>query len=344
MPKIDFAIFDHLDRAAVPLATLYEDRLVFAQEAERCGLAAYYVAEHHSTPLGSAPNPSVFLAALSQRTSTMRLGSMVHVLPAHEPLRLFEEICMLDHLSNGRLEIGVGRGASPYEIGLFGVASQEARDLFEESLAVIQQGLKHDVLSHRGHFHRYYDVPLTMRPLQPGGPPMWYGAFTERNLAFANTHGLNITLNGPAKRLRQMETLYREMWEEGRAADPSRAERPKVGCMHQVFVADTDEEAHRLAREAYASWYGNMIHLWNVNNAAPRSTLPATFDDAFKLGSFIAGSPRTVAGRLGDILDASGLTYVLLQAFMGTYTREQAVRSLRLFAEEVAPVLNGVPA
>lgn len=344
MPKIDFAIFDHLDRAKAPLATLYEDRLAFAGEAERCGLAAYYIAEHHSTPLGSAPSPSVFLAALSQRTSTIRLGSMVHVLPVHEPLRLLEEICMLDHLSGGRLEIGVGRGASPYEIGLFGVVSQEARDLFEESLIVIQQGLRHDVLSHRGHFHRYYDVPLSIRPLQPGGPPMWYGAFTERNLAFACQHNLNITLNGPPARLRQLESLYREMWAERRASDPSLAERPKVGCMHQVFVADTDEEAHRIARQAYASWYGNMIHLWNVNNAAPRQTLPATFDDAYKLGSFIAGSPRTVATRLGDILDASGVSYVLMQAFLGDYTREQAIRSLRLFAQEVAPALNGVPA
>ena len=315
-------------------------RRVFAAEADRLGFAAYYIAEHHSTPLGNAPSPSVFLAALSQRTRTMRIGSMVHVLPAYQPLRLLEEICMLDHLSGGRLEIGLGRGASPYELGMYGVHSQEARDVFEEALSVIQQGLRSEVLSHRGHFFRYYDVPLTMRPLQSNGPPLWYGAFSERNLTFASTHGLNITLNGPPARLRQLSTTYEQMWSERRQQETWLPERPKVACMHQMFVAETDAEAHQIAAQAYASWFSHMGHLWKANNAAPRETLPPTFEAALKLGSFIAGSPHTVAQRLGEILEASGLTYVLLQAFMGNYTREQALRSLKLFKEEVAPALS----
>ena len=76
------------------------------------------MSEHHSTPLNLTPSPSVFLAAVAQRTKRLRLGALVYVLPAHHPLRLAEEICMLDHLSHGRAEIGVGRGVSPFELRL----------------------------------------------------------------------------------------------------------------------------------------------------------------------------------------------------------------------------------
>ena len=98
MAQPEFCVFDHLDARGEPVAKLYEDRLRFAAAVEDAGFAAYYVAEHHSTPLGHASSPSLFLAALSQRTRRIRIGSMVHVLPAYQPLRLAEEICMLDHL------------------------------------------------------------------------------------------------------------------------------------------------------------------------------------------------------------------------------------------------------
>jgi alkanesulfonate monooxygenase SsuD/methylene tetrahydromethanopterin reductase-like flavin-dependent oxidoreductase (luciferase family) len=245
-------IFDHLDAGGVPMARLYADRLDFARAAERFGFAAYYVAEHHSTPLGHASSPSVFLAALSQHTSTMRIGSMVHVLPAYQPLRLAEEICMLDHLSNGRLDIGVGRGASPYEVGLFGIGTQDARAVFEEALEVIRAFMRNDMLSHRGEFYTYRDIPLTMRPLQSGGPPMWYGAFSERNLRFAAEHGLNITLSGPPQRLRELASRYLELWGKG-----TRVRRcPELPSMYQMFVAQTDEEAARIVAPLMPSGMG----------------------------------------------------------------------------------------
>jgi alkanesulfonate monooxygenase SsuD/methylene tetrahydromethanopterin reductase-like flavin-dependent oxidoreductase (luciferase family) len=278
MSRVQFAVFDHLDKRDGDLVKLYDDRLAFAEAAEACGFAAYYVAEHHSTPLGHAPSPSVFLAALTQRTRIMRIGSMVHVLPTYEPLRLYEEICMLDHLSGGRLEIGVGRGASPFEIGLFGVGSQEARDVFEEALVVLVKGFAGDTLSHRGSFFRYYDVPLTMRPLQRPRPPLWYGALSERNLAFASKHSLNINLNGPPARLRQMAHRYREIWQAEPEGDlgKERPAEPKIGSLYQLLVAETEQEAHVLAESAYAYWYAHMIHLWTVNGASLGNHYPRT--------------------------------------------------------------------
>jgi alkanesulfonate monooxygenase SsuD/methylene tetrahydromethanopterin reductase-like flavin-dependent oxidoreductase (luciferase family) len=110
---MEFGVFDHLDRYGGPLADYYEDRLKIAEAYDRAGFYAYHLAEHHSTPLGMAPSPSVFLAAVAERTTRLRFGPMVWPMPLHHPLRLIEEICMLDQLSGGRLDIGFGRGAAP---------------------------------------------------------------------------------------------------------------------------------------------------------------------------------------------------------------------------------------
>ena len=113
---MDFGIFDHLDRGPVPLRTYYEDRLKLIEGYDRAGFYAYHVAEHHSTPLGMAPSPNVFLAAVAQRTRRLRFGPLVYALPLYHPLRLVEEICMLDQMSGGRPELGFGRGSSPLEL------------------------------------------------------------------------------------------------------------------------------------------------------------------------------------------------------------------------------------
>ena len=110
-----FGIFDHLDRNNLPLREYYEARLELIETYDREGFYAYHVAEHHSTPLGMAPSPSVFLSAVAQRTKRLRFGPLVYALPLYHPIRLIEEICMLDQMSGGRLDIGFGRGRSPIE-------------------------------------------------------------------------------------------------------------------------------------------------------------------------------------------------------------------------------------
>jgi alkanesulfonate monooxygenase SsuD/methylene tetrahydromethanopterin reductase-like flavin-dependent oxidoreductase (luciferase family) len=123
--NLEFGVFDHLDRNDLPLRDLYEQRLKVIEAFDRSGFYAYHVAEHHFTPLGMAPSPSVFLSAVGQRTQRLRFGTFVYALPVHHPLRVFEEICMLDHLSGGRLEIGFGRGSVPFEISYYGQNAQE---------------------------------------------------------------------------------------------------------------------------------------------------------------------------------------------------------------------------
>src|SRR3979490_1959665 len=129
---MELGVFDHLDRYDIPLNEYYEARLKLIELYDAAGFYAYHLAEHHATPLGMAPSPSVFLAAVAQRTRRLRFGPMVYALPLYHPLRLIEEICMLDQMSGGRLDIGFGRGASPIELELFGTNPAEARDIYDE--------------------------------------------------------------------------------------------------------------------------------------------------------------------------------------------------------------------
>ena len=109
---IEFGVFDHIEHVpGVPLDQLYRERLFQLEALDQAGFFAYHLAEHHTPAVHSmAPSQNVFLAAASQRTRRLRFGPGVYVLPLHHPLRLIEEVSMLDHLSDGRLEIGVGRG------------------------------------------------------------------------------------------------------------------------------------------------------------------------------------------------------------------------------------------
>src|SRR4030081_2284350 len=131
---LEFGVFDHLDRNDLPLREYYEQRLKVIEALDRFGFYAYHVAEHHFTPLGMAPSPSVFLSAIAQRTRRLRFGTFVYALPVHHPLRVLEEICMLDHLSGGRLEIGFGRGSVAFEISYYGQKAQEGQQIYGKSL------------------------------------------------------------------------------------------------------------------------------------------------------------------------------------------------------------------
>jgi alkanesulfonate monooxygenase SsuD/methylene tetrahydromethanopterin reductase-like flavin-dependent oxidoreductase (luciferase family) len=109
-------LFDHVEDGARPVAQLFDERIEFAAAADKAGFYCLHVAEHHATPLNLVPVPGIYLGAVARETKHLRLGPLVYLLPLYSPLRLIEEICMLDHLSHGRLDIGVGRGVSPYEL------------------------------------------------------------------------------------------------------------------------------------------------------------------------------------------------------------------------------------
>ena len=135
-------VFDHFDGDGGPLAAQYEWRLKLIEAYDRSGIDIYHLAEHHSTPLGLAPSPSVFLSAVAQRTKRLRFGPMVYTLSLHHPLRVMEEMCMLDQMSDGRVELGVSRGISPLESTFYGVDPKQSRDIYVEVLEILLKAFR----------------------------------------------------------------------------------------------------------------------------------------------------------------------------------------------------------
>src|SRR5919206_1183770 len=171
MADIHFGIFDWLDESGRGIGTTYEERLRMLELADRSGFYGYHLAEHHATELSTVPSPNLFLAAAAQRTRRLRLGPLSVILPLYNPLRLLEEICMLDQLSQGRLEVGIGRGSSPYEGLRFGVKRDESRAMFDEALDVLVQGLSTGKITHHGKYFQYDQVVTFLRPAQQPYPP-----------------------------------------------------------------------------------------------------------------------------------------------------------------------------
>ena len=146
-----YGIFDHMDYGGAQTpADFFENRLKLAELYDRQGFHAYHLAEHHATPLGMSPSPNVFLSALAQRTTTLRFGPLVYCLPLYHPLRLFEEICMLDQLSCGRLEMGIGRGISPIELDYFGLSKEDGPAMYREAFELILRGMEGGSLTFEG--------------------------------------------------------------------------------------------------------------------------------------------------------------------------------------------------
>ena len=140
---------------------MLEQRLKLVELIDREGFYGFHIAEHHSTPLGWMPSPSVFIAAAIQRTKRLRIGPLVYVLPMYHPLRLFEEICMLDHMSNGRLMLGVGRGAA-LEHQRYGVDPAQAPAMYHEAYAVIMKAFESDVLNFEGKYLQFQGLPRSV--------------------------------------------------------------------------------------------------------------------------------------------------------------------------------------
>src|SRR5581483_6738279 len=151
-------LFDHVERADRPIATTLDERLTFAAACDEAGFYCLHIAEHHATPLNLVPVPGLYLAALARATKRVHIGPLVYLLPLYSPLRLAEEICILDHLSHGRLEVGVGRGVSPFELGYHKVAHADSRDIFIDAFNCLNEALTHETFSYEGKHYSYKDV------------------------------------------------------------------------------------------------------------------------------------------------------------------------------------------
>jgi alkanesulfonate monooxygenase SsuD/methylene tetrahydromethanopterin reductase-like flavin-dependent oxidoreductase (luciferase family) len=337
---MEFGIFDHLDRAGTPLPDYYEDRLKTVEAFDRAGFYGYHIAEHHATPLGMAPSPNIFLSAVAQRTRRLRFGPMVYVVPLYHPLRLVAEICMLDQMSGGRLEISFGRGASPIELDYFGVDPAQAQDIYNEAVEVIIRGLTSKTLDFRGQHFSFDNVPMELAPLQKPHPPIWYGAHAPDSAARAARRRLNIVNLDPTDEVRLTVASYRKTWFETWRETQGAAALPKIGLGRFIVVADTDAQAMRLASRAYKPWYDSFTFLPRLHKRDQTHPRPSEFEPLMARGQGIAGSPATVRHHLQSQIEETGCNYVVGQFTFGDMTREEGLRSIGLFVDEVMPALR----
>ncbi|MET0849864.1 MAG: LLM class flavin-dependent oxidoreductase [Candidatus Rokuibacteriota bacterium] len=372
---VKFGVFDHIEPVpGLRLDRIYRERLVQIERLDAAGFYAYHLAEHHTPAIHSlAPSQNVFLASVAQRTRRLRFGPCVYVLPLHHPLRLIEEISMLDNLSDGRLEIGVGRGGV-MEAYFWGQEADPETNYarYCETLDILRVGLSHDRLTYSGRFHSFEDLPMYLAPLQKPYPPLWY----MRNAVTAAMEGMHTILVGSLDSLKAEVPRYHAAWQEhqGTGALTVQGEEPMIGLVVHLVVAETDEEAIRLATPAWEKYR------WNL--AAPRrleaerrgltqfmqtkdgsfgfvgerpAGLPARelrrdisaeierFDQQARRehpnrlgGVALAGSPVAVREYMDEYV-ATGANYFVCSFQWGDLGHDTAMRSIELFASEVMP-------
>ena len=335
---MQFGVFDHLDRNNLPLQEYYEARLKLAEAYDQAGFYAYHVAEHHSTPLGMAPSPSVFLSAVAQRTRRLRFGPLVYALPLYHPMRLIEEICMLDQMSGGRLDIGFGRGASQIESAMYGNDPAKAELMYVEGLELIMRGLTEKSLNFHGQFYSFDDVPMELQPLQKPHPPVWYGVHSPVSAERAARQGLNIVSLDPADKTRTFTDRFRQVW---RDTENGKTTEPLIGLGRFVVVAASDEKAIEIARRAYPKWHRSFNYLFNLRGGkGPVHQRPADLETLIEIGQGIAGNPETVTEFLKAQMTESGANYVVGQFAFGDLSLSEILSSLELFTRHVMPELR----
>jgi alkanesulfonate monooxygenase SsuD/methylene tetrahydromethanopterin reductase-like flavin-dependent oxidoreductase (luciferase family) len=333
---LEFGIFDHLDDNGTPLADLFETRLKLTEQYDRAGFRSYHIAEHHSTPLGMAPSPSVFLAAVAQRTKRLRFGPLLYVTPMYHPLRVAEEVVMLDHMSRGRLELGLGRGASPVEIAGFGIDPAKAPEMNREATEVILKAFRSDLLDHDGKYYHFRKVRIAARPLQQPHPPLWFAPIEPSRAAdAARVKGHIVTLI-PDAGVKALTDAYRAAWQaDGNAG----AAMPLMGAFRHVVVAESDAKALDIARPAYRQWRHHMAFLWEwAGIEFPIGMVyPQDFDALQAMGMGVAGAPEAVRRCIASAVAATGITYFVCDMAFGSIPFDAASRSVDLFAREVMP-------
>jgi len=339
---LEFGVFDWIEWSERPAGEIFEHKLKIAEAADRAGFYAWHIAEHQGTPLSIDGSPALVLAAAIQRTKRLRLGALTFCLPWYNPFRFYNEVCMLDQMSGGRLELGVGRGVSPIESSYFFMKSvEESRERYRETLDIFFAACDARVLDHQGKYFTYSELELYIKPQQRPYPPLWFPSSDRNSIDFTARHGYNTVLNTTSAEAGRLYEQYREAWTRHRS-DPGRhnahVRAPKLGKSQHVFVADTDAEAERAGSAAYRVWSEHLTYLTrklgqpDLLNVSPASPAAVT--------RLVAGAPKTVAEELAGVVRESGINYLMLVFSFGDLKPEPAMRSIELFATEVMPDLR----
>jgi alkanesulfonate monooxygenase SsuD/methylene tetrahydromethanopterin reductase-like flavin-dependent oxidoreductase (luciferase family) len=341
----------------------YAEHLDAWAEMERLGFDGVGVNEHHATPYGLMNSPNLLVASAAQRTKRMKLLIYGNLLPLHEPLRLAEELAMLDCLSNGRLIAGVARGAQR-EYRSHNIPMSESRSRFEEAYEIIRRAWTEDVFSFQGQFHSYEDVSIWPRPVQQPHPPVWVPVTgSKESIEWAAANDIPIT-PGVFRSTAREDTirLYsRLLAERGRTATPD-----QFNIMVDCYVGDSKAQAVEeygphyrysfntlMAYDHPKSDFGKTGYYSDKSQehlrAGSQGTLadPSMFDRQMTQEDFRAqaehmpiGSPDEVAERIIEEANDAGAGTVLLMCNRGAMPTEMFRNQIKRLGEEVLPRLQ----
>src|SRR6185312_9769046 len=304
-------LFDHIEHGERPTAQLFDERLAFIQECDKAGFYCLHLAEHHQTPLNMVPVPGVFLGAVARLTKQIKMGPLVYLLPLYSPLRMIDEICMLDHLSHGRAEIGVGRGVSPFELKYNKVDPEQSREIFIDAYRCIVKGLGAEQLTYKGRHYEYENVPI---------PPFWYGSSGAEGSTWAGEEGLHFVTLGPNQFAKDNIDTFKAAFAKrgGKAAAP----KPEfsggvaLGVQRHIFVDETDDKAKAWAKPAMENHLSNINWIRNKHGvtataARMKNVRGQNFEECLEEGTVIAGSPKTVLAEIERQAKEIGFNYLL---------------------------------
>ena len=343
-----------------PDVAVVRDHLAMGDLAEPLGFDSLFALEHHFTGYAMSPAPLQLLAYFAGRTKRITFGTAVIVLPWHDPIRVAEEIALLDILCGGRCLFGFGRGAASVEYQGFRVAMEEARPRFVEAAEIVVKALSHDSFEHDGRFFRFPRTAVRPRPISHPERRFYASAVSPDSAEIMAKLGFGILMVMQNEWPKAAEDIarYREI---ARAA--GHMPRPPI-VLTNVCVADSREEArerafkylsqkwqsiddhyhfsdgHLATVKGYES-YGKMAKTYAKINESNESRQKAT---DFYVRIQIVGTPEDCLAQIGELTRLTGLDHLVTEFSFGAMPHEEAEINLRLFADRVLPVLRRDPA
>jgi luciferase family oxidoreductase group 1 len=322
---------------------IYGRALDTAQAAEGLGFRNLWLAEHHFSTYGYVARPLQLATYIAARTTRLRVGTAVIVVPLHHPLIVAEEIATLDVLAGGRFDIGLGRGYQRYEFERLGLDLNTARQRWEESVDVIVKALSGEPFTHDGELFQIPETTIFPQPVQKPHPPIWVTAQSPESVDATVKRGFNLLTGGFGVPLERMGEFRQQFDRATAAADVT--ERPEVGVQRAVYVTDSEADARAAAEEA--RW--NMRVTLSLRNQyervedgraipVPAPNEPDTDDLLDRY--LVIGTPDTVIRQIGRVQEQVGISHFNCSFWFGDLEHGRIMRSMKLFSREVMPAFQ----
>jgi alkanesulfonate monooxygenase SsuD/methylene tetrahydromethanopterin reductase-like flavin-dependent oxidoreductase (luciferase family) len=328
----------------------FEELLSQIELTEQMGFAEAWFAEHHHSDYGMLSSPNLIIATLAPRTERLRMGNLVSVLPLYDPMRFAEECAILDILTNGRLNVGLGRGV-PKDDMKHRLDRETAQARFDEGLEILARAWSGETFTYSGKAWGYQDISCRPQPLQKPHPPIYYGASSPESPAMVARRGWNLALSRqPIANCARAIASYRAE----RAALGNPAGGGNTIMVRDVYVAESDERAWKesipeltrfwqLAAENF--WRGDSLSADDLTKLTERyGYFPGglTLKRLDEWGTSLIGSPETVTKKARAMIETARPDCLVGMFSFGGLRHEQVMRSIELFGTKVMPALRDV--